>query len=113
MGKLTGIALKCAHLVPSAMFASPDAVVRSRELNLPQKVAILRRWEFDLRQRGGARKAPAGAAEVSLLEKVNDALAALAAPGAETTGKGLRRSRTDPFQRRPGLGQRSSRVAAP
>ena len=113
MSKLTGIALKCAQLVPSAMFASPDAVVRSKELSLPQKIAILRRWEFDLCQHGGARKAPAGAAEASLLEEVNIALAALDAPGAEPTGQGSRRSRTGAPQRRTGPGQRSSRVAAP
>ncbi|MGH6913349.1 MAG: hypothetical protein ACREH3_06540, partial [Geminicoccales bacterium] len=50
MSKLTGIELKCAQLVPSAVFTSPDAVVRSEALSLAQKIAILRRWEFDLRR---------------------------------------------------------------
>jgi len=80
MSKLTGIALKRAQLVPSAMFASPAAVVRSKALSLPQKIAILRRWEFDVRQRSEARRALAAGAEVELLEEVRAALADLGAP---------------------------------
>jgi hypothetical protein len=49
MGKLSGIELKRARLVPSAVFASPDEVLRSAELSRAQKIAILRRWEFDAR----------------------------------------------------------------
>jgi hypothetical protein len=80
MAKLTGIALKRAQLVPSAMFASPAAVVRSRALSLSQKIAILRRWEFDARQRSGARQALAVGIEAGLLEEVHAALADLGAP---------------------------------
>jgi hypothetical protein len=80
MSKLTGIALKCAQLVPSAMFASPAAVVRSGALSLPQKIAILRRWEFDVRQRSGASQALAVGVEAGLLEEVRAALADLGAP---------------------------------
>jgi hypothetical protein len=80
MSKLTGIALKCAQLVPSAMFASPDAVVRSGALSLPQKIAILRRWEFDVRQRSQASQALAVGIEADLLEEVRAALADLEAP---------------------------------
>ena len=79
MGKLTGIALKRAQLVPSAMFASPAAVVRSKALSLPQKIAILRRWEFDIRQRSEARRALAVSAETRLLAEVQSALADLGA----------------------------------
>ena len=64
MSKLTGIALKRAQLVPSAVFASPAAVARSRALSLPPKIVILRRWEF------------------GLLEEVRAALADLGAPAA-------------------------------
>jgi hypothetical protein len=79
MSKLTGIALKRAHLVPSATFASPAAVVRSKALTLAQKMAILRRWEFDVRQCNGARAAMVVDDEVRLLEEVRSALAALGA----------------------------------
>ena len=79
MGKLTGIALKRAQLVPSAMFASPAAVVRSKALSLPQKIAILRRWEFDVRQ-GGEAEGFAVGAESRLLQAVRGALADLGAP---------------------------------
>jgi hypothetical protein len=80
MSKLTGIALKRAQLVPSAMFASPAAVVRSKALSLPQKIAILRRWEFDIRQRSEASRALAGGPDAGLLEEVRAALAGLGAP---------------------------------
>jgi hypothetical protein len=49
MGKLSGIELKRARLVPSSAFASPDEVLGSLELSRAQKLAILRRWEFDSR----------------------------------------------------------------
>lgn len=51
MGKLNGIELKRARLVPSSVFASPDAVVRSGKLSRAQKIQILRRWEFDCSRR--------------------------------------------------------------
>jgi hypothetical protein len=50
MAKLHGIELKRARLVPSSVFASPDAVVRSTTLTRAQKIQILRRWEFDARR---------------------------------------------------------------
>jgi hypothetical protein len=80
MGKLSGIELKRARLVPSSVFASPDEVVSSAELSQAQKIAILRRWEFDARGaetglivRGGA-----------MLEQVRQALAALGASPPRT-----------------------------
>jgi hypothetical protein len=75
MTKLTGIELKCAQLVPSAMFASPDAVLRAAGLSIAQKIAILRRWEFDARRRNGpALASPDG---MELLDEVQGALAIL------------------------------------
>jgi hypothetical protein len=50
MSKLNGLELKRARLVPSSMFASPDAVVKSVDLSRAQKIQILRRWEFDARR---------------------------------------------------------------
>ena len=49
MGKLSGLDLKRARLVPSAVFASPDEVLQAAGLSRAQKIAILRRWEFDAR----------------------------------------------------------------
>lgn len=77
MDKLTGIELKCARLVPSAMFASPTAVVHARGLSIPQKIAILRRWEFDMRGRAGALRADHAGDDMRLLEEVQGALAIL------------------------------------
>jgi hypothetical protein len=81
MRKLTGIELKRAQLVPSAMFASPDAVVRSKALSLSQKIAILRRWEFDVRQSTADSRTVAVSDEVRLLAQVRSALAHLGAAG--------------------------------
>jgi hypothetical protein len=77
MSKLTGIELKCAQLVPSAMFASPTAVVHARGLSIPQKISILRRWEFDARRSAGGVRAGAVSGETLLLEEVQGALAIL------------------------------------
>jgi hypothetical protein len=77
MSKLTGIELKCAQLVPSAMFPSPKAVVGARGLTITQKIAILRRWEFDMRRSAGDARGCAVSSEINLLEEVHGALAAL------------------------------------
>lgn len=80
MTKLSGSALKRARLVPSAVFASPEAVLQSKALSRAQKVEILRRWEFDLRspEQGGV---PLGQApdHATLRFELERALAALAA----------------------------------
>lgn len=81
MGKLSGLELKRARLVPSAVFASPAEVVRAVGLSRAQKIAILRRWEFDARpptnQLGARQDGP-------ILNEVRQALSALGAtpPGA-------------------------------
>jgi hypothetical protein len=79
MSKLTGIELKRAQLVPSAVFASPYAVVRSRALSVAQKIAILRRWEFDVRRSSAAIDAVGVDDESGLLNQVHGALVALGA----------------------------------
>lgn len=76
MAKLSGIELKRARLVPSAVFTSPDAVIRSDELNRAQKIAILRRWEFDARQTDTDRE-PLLLEEARILDQVRRALATL------------------------------------
>jgi hypothetical protein len=75
MGKLSGIELKRARLVPSSVFASPGEVVSSAELSQAQKIAILRRWEFDARG-GETGLIVHGDA---MLDQVRHALAALGA----------------------------------
>ncbi len=82
MSKLSGLELKRARLVPSSMFASPDAVVASVDLSRAQKIQILRRWEFDARRTGvDAIAAPLGE-DRRMLTDVRGALAALGAlPG--------------------------------
>jgi hypothetical protein len=88
MGKLSGVELKRARLVPSSVFASPREVLRSAELSRAQKIAILRRWEFDAR--------PTTAQTVArqdgpILEQARQALCVLgAAPSATLRGSTTR-----------------------
>jgi hypothetical protein len=78
--QLRGLDLKRAQLVPSSVFASPEAVLHHDGLSLGQKLTILRRWEFDARRvdgfgvRGGMR-----AHDPALLVRVRRALQALTA----------------------------------
>ncbi|HEY5543451.1 MAG TPA: hypothetical protein VIM04_09390 [Candidatus Binatia bacterium] len=44
------IDVKKALLDPSAVFREPDEVVESKLLNREQKIEILRRWEYDVRE---------------------------------------------------------------
>lgn len=77
MGKLNGIEFKRARLVPSSMFASPDAVVRSADLSRAQKLQILRRWEFDARRTPSLDPLSSPGDDTAMLERVRGALAAL------------------------------------
>lgn len=78
MGKLNGIELKRARLVPSSVFTSPDAVVRSTGLSRAQKIQILRRWEFDCsRNLGSGERAAAPEDFTGMLTRVRGALASL------------------------------------
>lgn len=88
MGKLSSIELKRARLVPSAVFASPDEVVGAAGLSRPQKIAILRRWEFDARpatgQLGARQDGP-------ILDQIRQALITLGAAPPVATRESLTR----------------------
>ncbi len=83
MSKLSGIILKRARLVPSSVFASPDAVVKSGQLTLTQKIEILRRWEFDARGMADARR------DTGLIDQLRSALAALGVRARRGRKKGV------------------------
>jgi hypothetical protein len=70
--ELRSVDIKRAQLVPSSVFANPNQVVETDALSLPQKLAILRRWEFDARR-------VAAFGEASMLRRIQHALRALAA----------------------------------
>jgi hypothetical protein len=72
-GKLTGVELRRAHLVPSSVFASPEAVLREAGLSPHEMARILRRWEFDLRR----HTQPPAPEQSLMLDRVRDALAQL------------------------------------
>jgi hypothetical protein len=84
MGKLSGIELKRARLVPSSVFASPDEVLQAAGLSRTQKIAILRRWEFDARP---TTAHPAARQDGPILDQIRQALVNLgAAPPAAGRG---------------------------
>jgi hypothetical protein len=88
MGKLSGIELKRARLVPSAVFASPADVVRATGLSRAQKIAILRRWEFDARP---ATEGLGGRQDGPILDQVRQALVSLGAAPPITKWESLAR----------------------
>ena len=91
--ELRSVDIKRAQLVPSSVFASPDEVLETGALSLPQKLAILRRWEFDARR-------VAAFGEASMLRRIQVAIQALS----------VRKQPPAPF--RPGAGVRLVSAAA-
>lgn len=71
--KLSGVELRRAHLVPSSVFASPEAVLEASYLSRAEMIRILRRWEFDL-QRSSRVRPPD---QHLMLDRVREALALL------------------------------------
>lgn len=77
MKELRGLDLKRAQLVPSSVFAGPDEVLQHDGLSAAQKLAILRRWEFDARRVAGFAGAAAGTRDAGLLLRVRRAIQTL------------------------------------
>ncbi|HKY09400.1 MAG TPA: hypothetical protein VJQ55_14205 [Candidatus Binatia bacterium] len=76
------IDVKKALLNPSEVFKRPEDILQHGELSREQKIEILRRWEYDLRELQVAEdeSMTAPKAEPVGLENVLDALRALGAP---------------------------------
>jgi hypothetical protein len=74
--------VKKALLNPSAAFKQPEEVVQNNDLTRDQKVEILNRWEFDIRQLQVAdeESMTAPRPEPVALDAVLKALRALGAP---------------------------------
>ena len=74
--------VKKALLNPSAVFKLPEEVVQSKELSRDQKIEILDRWEYDIRQLQVAdeESMTAPRPEPVTLEAVLKGLRALGAP---------------------------------
>jgi hypothetical protein len=74
--------VKKALLNPSAVFKQPEEVVQSKDLTRNQKVEVLSRWEYDIRQLQVADEEgmTAPRLEPVALEAVLKALRALGAP---------------------------------
>ena len=70
------------HLDPTSMFVSPEALLADKNFSVPQKIELLRRWQYDVCEVDVAEEEgmPATDDAENMLERV---LAALAALGAE------------------------------
>jgi hypothetical protein len=68
-----------ALLDPTAVFATPDAVVRDRRLSHGQKIEVLRRWEYDADELEVAEEEGMAGGEASLLRQILTALHELGA----------------------------------
>ena len=74
--------IKTALLNPSAIFKLPEEVVQNTEISRSQKIEILERWEYDLRQLQVAdeESMTAPRPEPVTLDAVLKALRAMGAP---------------------------------
>jgi len=76
------IDVKKALLDPSTVFHKPDEIVENNELSREQKIEILRRWEYDVRelQVADEESMTAPRPERVTLDAVIEALRAVGAP---------------------------------
>jgi hypothetical protein len=72
-----------ALLDPSLIFKNPDEVVRNGELSQGQKIQILQRWEYDLRELQVAEEESMRGPQSMTLDTVLNALRALGAENRE------------------------------
>ena len=69
-----------ALLDPGLVFKTPGEVVANNELTRAQKIEILRRWEYDVRELEVAEEEGMEGPEPVTLDAVLDALRTLGAP---------------------------------
>lgn len=65
---------------PGSVFKAPEEVVSNNELSREQKIKILHRWEFDVRELQVAAEEGMGGPQPVTLDAVLRALSALGAP---------------------------------
>lgn len=69
-----------AMLDPSAAFTTPGEILTCRELTAEQKIEVLRRWAYDIRELRVAEGEGMQGRALVTLDEVLDALHALGAP---------------------------------
>ena len=69
-----------ALLYPGLVFKTPDDVITSDELSREQKIKILRRWEYDVRELEVAEEEGMKGPKLVSLDDVLRALRSLGAP---------------------------------
>lgn len=76
-----------ARLIPSAVFATPQAVLACADLTREQKVDVLLRWAYDAAELAVAREEGMPGEEENLQEQILSALGSLQAePDTEQAG---------------------------
>ncbi|WP_259782161.1 hypothetical protein [Aestuariispira ectoiniformans] len=68
-------------LDPTSMFVSPEALLADENFSIPQKIELLRRWEYDVCEVDVAEEEgmPVSDKEENMLERILTALDALGA----------------------------------
>jgi hypothetical protein len=69
-----------ALLDPGLIFKTPEALLANNELSREQKIEILRRWEYDVRELQVAEEESMDGPQPVTLDAVLSALRALGAP---------------------------------
>lgn len=72
---------------PAAQFAEPADIVAAEGLAEEQKIALLRRWQYDESEIAVATEEGMPGGESSLLQQISAALAELDPEGASAPGK--------------------------
>jgi hypothetical protein len=72
-----------ALLNPNSVFKTPEEILNRNDFSRQQKVEILRRWEYDVRQLQVAEEESMAGPQLVTLDSILNALRALGAP-AET-----------------------------
>jgi hypothetical protein len=69
-----------ALLNPNSVFKTPEEILNRNDLSRQQKVEILRRWEYDVRQLQVAEEESMAGPQLVTLDNILNALRALGAP---------------------------------
>lgn len=68
---------------PASVFKSPEEILHNRDFSREQKVQVLRRWEYDVRELQVAEEESMAGPESVTLDAVLDALRELGAADAD------------------------------
>jgi len=86
--KLSKADIEQAMITPSAVFDTPAEIVEAERLTRPQKIEVLKRWEFDARALQRATDENMTGGEHPPLDEINEELSKLDPEGSTPDGFG-------------------------